>query len=155
MATSQSGKRKLIPHAQKDGSSAWKENGERRKKYRGMKRAGLNRMKSKRGSSSLFLSFATLFSTPHLSTNQRFTTTSKETIESVFQGDCKHRETLVERLFRLRLIGYGDAVWNMHAHRSWHSPRGGNLHKRGPRWWNEICAINRRSLLRYFVYASY
>lgn len=67
------------------------------------------------------------------------------------RGDCKHRETLVERLFRLRLIGYGDAVWNMHAHRSWHSPRGGNLHKRGPRWWNEICAINRRSLLRVRV----
>lgn len=38
MATSQSGKRKLIPHAQKDGSSAWKGSGER-KKYRGMKRA--------------------------------------------------------------------------------------------------------------------
>lgn len=111
MATSQSGKRKLIPHAQKDGSSAWKENGERRKKYRGMKRAGLNRMKSKRGSSSLFLSFATLFSTPHLSTNQRFTTTSKETIESVFQGGLQasrnsRGKTLpakINRLWRCRM----------------------------------------------------
>lgn len=84
MATSQSGKRKLIPHAQKDGSSAWKEREEEEEIQRDEgSRIEPDEVKE---TPPPPLSFTTLFSTLHLSTNRRFTTTSKETIESVFQG---------------------------------------------------------------------
>lgn len=100
----------------------------RRKKYRGMRGAGLNRMKSKRLLLLLSLSLRSLFHAPPL---------DQPTIYNHVEGDDRKcfpggegggiasiEKLSLERLFRPRLIGYGDAVWNMHAHRSWHSPRG-------------------------------
>lgn len=99
----------------------------RRKKYRGMRGAGLNRMKSKRLLLLLslsLLSFPRSTSRPTDDLQPRRRRRSKVFSRGEGGGIASIEKLSLERLFRPRLIGYGDAVWNMHAHRSWHSPRG-------------------------------
>lgn len=117
MATSQSGKRKLIPHAQKDGSSAWKE---REREEEEIQRDEGSRIEPDEVKEtpppplSFSPSLRSLFHAPPL---------DQPTIYNHVEGDDRKcfpggegggiasiEKLSLERLFRPRLIGYGDAV---------------------------------------------
>lgn len=114
MATSQSGKRKLIPHAQKDGSSAWKEREEEEEIQRDEgSRIEPDEVKETPPPPLSFttLSFPRSTSRPTDDLQPRRRRRSKVFSRGGGRRDCKHRETLVgktlpakiNRLWRCRM----------------------------------------------------
>lgn len=110
MTTGQSGKRKLIPHAQKDGLFRVESNGSRVKEGRGQGRNAERRREQiepdrVKGILLLSFSFALFLSRCHSADDLQL---HREAIESVFHGIVSIERPL--KRLRQRLIGYGDAL---------------------------------------------
>lgn len=137
MTTGQSGKRKLIPHAQKDGLFRVESNGSRVKEGRGQGR-NAERRREQIEPDRVKGTFPPLFllrSLPiSMSFDRRFTATPRSD-RKCFPWDCKHRETLektpakINRLWR--------CVMKYACDGSWHSAA--NMYERGPWRSKEIC----------------
>lgn len=114
MATSQSGKRKLIPHAQKDGSSAWKEREEEEEEIQRDEGSRIEPDEVKETPppplSFTTLSFPRSTSRPTDDLQPRRRRRSKVFSRGEGGGIASIEKLSLERLFRPRLIGYGDAV---------------------------------------------
>lgn len=137
MTTGQSGKRKLIPHAQKDGLFRLESNGSRVKKGRGQGRNAERRREQiepdrVKGILLLSFSFALFLSRCHSIDDLQL---HREAIESVFHGIVSIEETLektpakINRLWR--------CVMKYACDGSWHSAA--NMYERGPWRSKEIC----------------